>query len=440
MVKRILKILFLMLPIVCVANANLEEALYHYHKGDFQKSYELLKKYVYTNQANDKIVFAYARSAYEIGYLDEAEILYVELLKGMPNNPRIKLELAQIYSQKPKYHFKANTLYQEILNTEAVPDSVKNKVKIALSSLNTKEQNHFFNLFFGVGGGFDTNIYNASDKQFVDVITPFSDEPLPFKIHDGKKLDKFIEYFLSIKHQYSITDNTELNNKITLYSQKYKKEDTEDMDAASFESTISHTNENLRKSISLSYGRIVSDNKSHINIYTISPYIDYIIDENLIYKGKAKFIKKNFIKDDDKFKSSKRAEIYNSISRTTENFGINTIEFSFGTENADGTRKLNIDHNFMGFKYENFYPLTAQTLLLSAIEYTYSSYKVQDKENLLYKFRRKDKKYIFDFSVMQSINDTLSIGLNYRYINNDSNQDVYNYHKQTTKMNLFYSF
>jgi hypothetical protein len=42
--------------------------------------------------------------------------------------------------------------------------------------------------------------------------------------------------------------------------------------------------------------------------------------------------------------------------------------------------------------------------------------------------------------VLQSINKNLSLGATLRYINNDSNQNIYEYDKYVVRTNIYYSF
>lgn len=84
------------------------------------------------------------------------------------------------------------------------------------------------------------------------------------------------------------------------------------------------------------------------------------------------------------------------------------------------------------------YPLTKSTILTNGIELYKDIYK--ENEEFLYGNKRRNDKVIYDLGVIQSINKNLSLGATLRYINNDSNQNIYEYDKYVVKSNIYYSF
>lgn len=429
----------------------LDEAKKYYNKGDFAKSYELLRDYGFNNNVNSEIAFIYARSAYEIGAYDDAEIIYSYLLEMNPNNPRIKLELAKIYSQQPKRHFEANRLYQEVLNSQEIeiPESVRANIKNKISSLSLKEQNNFFNVLFSIGVGHDTNVRNATNAKTVRFeVKPGSNIPFlgpgiySMPIANNIDTDKFTEYVLALSHSYKANENLSIDTKVLAYSQKFNENDTENLDIITAETGTSYTSDMSKTGLSASYTRLIQDDKSNLNLYTLTPSFEYVLSQNLLYKTKLKLSKKNFFSKDERYKNSKVIEAQNSLVMPSENFGQNTFTFGFGTENADGKKKDRVDNNFMNFKLENIYTPTNHTTLLTGLEYYYTSYKLAsiDDDVIQFRKRRKDKRYVLDFTLFESINKALSLALNYRYTNNVSNQNLNSYEKQAIKGNIYYSF
>lgn len=74
----------------------------------------------------------------------------------------------------------------------------------------------------------------------------------------------------------------------------------------------------------------------------------------------------------------------------------------------------------------------------SSIEFYKDRYKI--KENFLYDNKKKDNRFTFDLGVLKSINKNLSLGATFRYIDNKSNQNIYQYDKHIIRTNLYYSF
>ncbi len=77
-------------------------------------------------------------------------------------------------------------------------------------------------------------------------------------------------------------------------------------------------------------------------------------------------------------------------------------------------------------------------MLTSGIELYKDIYKV--KEEFLYGTKKEMIKLFYDLGVLQSINKNLSLGATLRYINNDSNQNIYEYDKYVVRTNIYYSF
>jgi hypothetical protein len=77
-------------------------------------------------------------------------------------------------------------------------------------------------------------------------------------------------------------------------------------------------------------------------------------------------------------------------------------------------------------------------LLLSGIELYGDRYKVE--EEVFYQNKKHDVRVSADIAAIQSITKNLSFGVSFRYTNNASNQNLYEYDKYVTKANIYYSF
>lgn len=186
------------------------------------------------------------------------------------------------------------------------------------------------------------------------------------------------------------------------------------------------------------YNYIKLDGNSYLNNYVFSPSLDYRIDNNLIYALKAKVIKKSFKQSDYKFRDSHYYELANSLRYLSENLGIHTAAVTIGSDNKIGSSHYNVDYGFLSLRYSNLYPLTTSTILSSGIEYHYDRYK--DAEPAIYKSKKHDSRISLDAGIIHSFTKELSGGISGRYINNHSNQNLYEYDKYTLKTNIYYSF
>ncbi|MDX4026475.1 porin family protein [Aliarcobacter skirrowii] len=431
--KLIFNIFFL--PTLIFANENysneyFQKALDSYNNRAFQDSYLVFKEYLKKDKLDSNFTFILARSAYEIGKFEEAEILYKNLLEETPNNSRIKLELAQTYFQQKKYE-EAEVLYKEVLEDKTLPMYVKKNIKLTLDSLKKRAQKNFIKTTLSVGYGYDSNVNNNSSDDYVFLGN------LPLEIED-KKSDQVAEYLLSLNHTYKLKDDLTIDNKFISYTQDYNHQSDNDLSLVIFGTGLSYYKDKLKISLAFDVNLVWLDDKTYLNNYVLTPSLQMQLNSDLIYKSNLKVIKKDFKQSDYEFRDSTYYEFKNSLVSISENFGINTLSFSLGTDNKDRSKAWNVDYNFASLKYENLYPLTPSTILSSSIEFYKDRYKI--KENFLYDNKKKDNRFTFDLGVLKSINKNLSLGATFRYIDNKSNQNIYQYDKHIIRTNLYYSF
>lgn len=431
--KLIFNIFFL--PTLIFANENysneyFQKALDSYNNRAFQDSYLVFKKYLKKDKLDSNFTFILARSAYEIGKFEEAEILYKNLLEETPNNSRIKLELAQTYFQQKKYE-EAKVLYKEVLEDKTLPMYVKKNIELTLDSLKKRSQKNFIKTTLSVGYGYDSNVNNNSSDDYVFLGN------LPLEIED-KKSDQVTEYLLSLNHTYKLKDDLTIDNKFISYTQDYNHQSDNDLSLVIFGTGLSYYKDKLKISLAFDVNLVWLDDKTYLNNYVLTPSLQMQLNSDLIYKSNLKVIKKDFKQSDYEFRDSTYYEFKNSLVSISENFGINTLSFSLGTDNKDRSKAWNVDYNFASLKYENLYPLTPSTILSSSIEFYKDRYKI--KEDFLYDNKKKDNRFTFDLGVLKSINKNLSLGATFRYIDNKSNQNIYQYDKHIIRTNLYYSF
>ncbi|RBQ30911.1 hypothetical protein CRU92_09445 [Arcobacter sp. FW59] len=412
------------------SNEHFSKAIESYNNRIFQDSYILLQKYVKENKLNKDTTFVLARSAYEIGRFDEALVLYQNILKNDPNNNRVKLELAQTYFQIKDFD-QARVLYNEVLQDNKLPINVRKNIELTLNSLDKKSQRNFLKTTLSLGYGYDSNTDNNSNDDFVNWGN------IPLSIPD-KRSDHVAEYILALNHTFKIKDNLTMDNKFVGYMQKYNHDQDNDLSLAVFGTGLSYYTLKSKLSLAFDYNYVWLDDNTYLFNYILTPTFEYQIDKNIIYKSRLKLIKKDFKQQEYGYRDSMYYELSNSLVLLTENFGMNTFSILFGTDNKDKGEAWNVDYNFASIRYENLYPLTESTILTSGVELYSDRYKKEEK--VLYNNKKRDDKIIFDLGILQSLNKNLSLGATFRYINNDSNQNIYEYDKYVVKSNIYYSF
>ena len=428
--NKILLSLYLPTFLLAQGATPLKKAVKSYNEAAFSESYSGLKENL--NESSDVgLKFMLARSAYEIGKFDEAHDIYKEILQKEPDNVRVKLELAQTKFQLKRYD-EAKVLYEEVLKEKQIPLAVRNNVELTLNSLKQKTQKNFLKGTVGIGYGYDSNANNSSNEDFIYL------RGLPLKVDNKKKSDIFLEYLASINHAYKINDNLAIENKLGAYVQNYNKQDGSDLGIATLATGLAYYGQNYKASLGFEFSYVRLDNNEYLRAYAIAPSLEYQLYKNLLYKAKLKFMKKDFRQTAYDFRDSIYYELQNALVLSTQKFGLNTFMLTVGTDDKSKGKTWNVDNDFIGFKYENSYPLTQSTLLLSGIELYGDRYKVE--EEVFYQNKKHDVRVSADIAAIQSITKNLSFGVSFRYTNNASNQNLYEYDKYVTKANIYYSF
>lgn len=424
-----------MAPIYLFSDAHYSNELYQkaldsYNNRMFQDSYMMLQKYVKEGKLDKNTTFILARSAYEVGRFDEARVLYEQLLSEDPTNNRVKLELAQTYYNQKQFD-DARRLYEDVLKDDSLPPSVRQNINNALANSEKRSQKNFFKTTLSVGFGYDSNVDNLSNDEYVY----WGGIPLSMQ---NPKSDHFMEYVASVNHTYKLQDNISIDNKLVGFKQVYNKQKDNNLDIAILETGLSYYTKNAKYSATFDFNYVKLDSKKYLYNYIFTPSLDYKLDTNLLYRAKLKILRKDFKQKEYNFRDSTYLDLTNALSYLSENFGTNTLSIALGEDNKNSGSHYNVDYNFLSFRYDNIYPLTTNTLLSSGVEYYIDRYS--KKEEVLYNNKKKNDKYVFDLGVLHSFSKAISLGATFRYINNHSNQNIYEYDKYVLKTNLYYSF
>lgn len=412
------------------ANERFDKAKESYQDKLFSDTYDLLIPYTKEGKLSKDLSFILARSAYEVGRYGEAEELYEKLLLAEPANSRLRYELAQSCFKQNKLD-RAKGLYEEVLKDSSLPPKLRSNIELLLLAIEKKQQKHLFKTALSIGFGYDSNVDNITNDEYVYWGN------LPLRIGD-RKSDHFMEYIASVSHSYKLQNNLSIDSKLVGYKQKYNHQDHNDLDLIILGSGVSYYTTRAKYSLGFEFNHISLDNDTYLRNYILTPSLDYQVRSDLIYKAKLRVIKKEFKQGRHSFRDSLYIELANGISHISQDYGINSATMTLGTDNRDGSKHYNVDYNFISFRLANIYPLTKDLVVSSGVEYYLDRYKA--KESVLYGSKKRDDKFSLDLGAIYSFYKGFAFGASLRYIDNDSNQNIYEYDKYVIKTNLSYSF
>ncbi|WP_169777390.1 tetratricopeptide repeat protein [Campylobacter mucosalis] len=416
----------------------------HFNAGNYAVSYEQLKKLMDNQDLNDDETFAFAKSAYETGHYDEALIAYEYLYNKDTKNPRIKLEIAQTFYAQGRL-VEAAAVFDDVLKDESLPSDVRASVQSryvdvlnSYKATQPEPSKHKFSGMLSAGYGYDSNAINTSDADYFYIIGL---PEFPSKNED-KKSDHVAEYIATVTHGYQLTDSVSLDTKFVGYSQSYHDLKDKNLALAVVGSDISYAGDMYKFSFGGEYSYVWLDDKGYIKNYSLISELEYAFSKTLSNKIRLKGARKAYVKHDDKFKDAINVSLENSLMVGTKYFGVNVIGGVIGREaKLKGDKHHLVDYDYAGVKYQNIYPLTNLTSLISSFEYTKEKYKRADNGALrLYDTKREVNRREYGLGVMQQVTDNFSLGANFKYSNIGSNQTMYDYEKYTIKANFYYSF
>lgn len=401
------------------------KATQEFKQNSFDKSYESFNKYLEKNSINKNIAFMMGRNAFEIGKYEEALKFYDIVLKEEPENLRTKLELAQTYFNLKRYD-DAKIIFEEILKKDEVPEQVKKNIKLSLATLDTKNEKNLVKTTFVFGLGYDSNIDNYSNEYIT-------------RNSSNKRSDETYQVIASVNHTYKLEDTLALENKFLAYTNQYTTYSEKDIDLLIFGTALAYYQKDYKLSLGLDYNHIWLNQEQYLNNYILTPSFLYKINKNLEYSNYFKIMRKDFEQANTDYKDSFLYELQNSLSLSTEDFGINIFSIAFGKENKDGATHYNVDNDFVNTKYENKYALSKTLMLTNSLELYKDIYK--DGDPIYDNIRRNNKRATLTSGFIKSIDKNIAFGANASYTNNNSNEDLfYTYDKFTLKTNVYYSF
>lgn len=405
-----------------------KESLEAYNSGNFQKSYIYLKKYNEYAYFNSKNAFMQARSAYEIKEYNEALKLYKKILDSEKNNDRIKLEIAQCYIALKQYK-EAKDTFNEVLKNNP-PLIVQKNIDVKLKLIEELQKKHSFKTIVALGILYDTNIDNNNENIII------SDEI------KGEREDFASQVAVVINHNYKISDELILENKVVGFSQNYFNHSEKDIGVVSLSTAPSYNfSKDNKISLELGFDRIFLDKSSYLNNLKSSLKLDNKVNETVNLSNKIGVSKKLYTKQSDSSKNFLSYEVEQNINLLTKAFGNNTLILAYGQDKKRDSIRTDIDKDFYKLSYLNRYNIYKTIYMSNQFTYQRNNYKDETVNSILnINTKREDDNLSYDLGFLYQFNKDLLFSTNIQYTTNDSNIQQYEYDKLTTKGYLYYAF
>jgi len=376
-------------------NASYQKSKEYYDSGMYQKAISEAQK-SYSEYGNEKLHLIWAKSAYKLGYIDEAMSAYERVLILDENNKEASFALLKIYS-KTKRDKLAQELIIKLSNTTLSQDELKILKKYKNRSKHTLKLNSLAEI------GYDTNVNSSPDST-----TFKKEESLFAKLTAGVKYknelknnQRYIEGALNIFYQN--------NFDATLYN----------MLLINTYLGVGYNFKKLNIFIPIKYSKLNFLNQDLFYKVSINPQISKKFNNYIFTKLSASYSLRK----------------YNSLNsyRDDTMYGIYGLSYLM----------LNGNYAYLKISFENFSQdsktainyYVDKELFLSAIGFNYKTNYKNLIANLEYKYKttsfkqRDDKLNQIELKISKNINNFFNLYLSNMYAINNSTLSNAEYNK-----------
>jgi tetratricopeptide (TPR) repeat protein len=410
-----------------------QKGIEYYKNNEFSSAIEEFTKIDDYKQLAT-IDFYLARSYYEIEIFEKALIVYERILINEPENKRVKLEIAQTYLMLKSYEI-AKVSFKELLDDSSIPQSVKENINDRLKFIEEKTKKHFVgsSLMFGVGQ--DNNINNTTTMDSFQINV--ANLGLLNVQSDDKVKSSFYETALLFNHLYNLDENLSFRNSLIFYRQDFTKDNSKQLDVISLNTTPIYTNSDVSYGITFGIDNILYGDNHYLNNYSLTPKISHAIDSTKIYETSVKFLNKDFVQEIDEGNKSLIYEYQNRLILQTQDLGIFDVSLALGRENPKDKTRYDVEKEYGIVSLVNNYKISEQFTINSLLSFNNVNYR---DENPLFEGKRKDDIYSLMFGLGYLYSKDLNLGLNYSYVNQDSNYVPNDYNKSVIKTTVVHDF
>jgi len=226
-------------------------------------------------------------------------------------------------------------------------------------------------------------------------------------------------------------------NSLIFYRQDFTKDNSKQLDVISLNTTPIYTNSDVSYGITFGIDNILYGDNHYLNNYSLTPKISHAIDSTKIYETSVKFLNKDFVQETDEGNKSLIYEYQNRLILQTQDLGIFDVSLALGRENPKDKTRYDVEKEYGIVSLVNNYKISEQFTINSLLSFNNVNYR---DENPLFEGKRKDDIYSLMFGLGYLYSKDLNLGLNYSYVNQDSNYVPNDYNKSVIKTTVVHDF
>jgi len=407
--KKIILSMFIFTFLFADNKSLYKSALIFYKNKKYEMAYKMFNKLLQTNYKSENYNFYFGMSAEKLKKYAQAIAAFERILIYSPDNRRAKLELAKLYFLTKNY--KLSKQYFLELKERIKNKQVLKNINKLLKQIYLYEKKHTYKTALIIGSGYDNNIYNKADNEYLDFSIGKVKNTTP------QKSGYFFKNILSFKHKYKgfkykYTDN------IIVFNKTYPKAGDSNLFLFKYSPIFNRSYYTIYPFFSY----IKSGGKSYMKIYGLS----YGFKKNY-YKGEIKYQIKDYLTKDN----AESIELNNNFFHSTSVYNNLNFLLSFQFQKNRSGNDPSLKFRTIKTKLYNNYMFEKYIFSING-GVSWTKYLI---ENPLYNKKQFDKKLEIAGNITRKFNNFL-LSLNMQYLKNISNFDIYEYNKYITEMSV----
>jgi hypothetical protein len=401
--------------LVLLDKNTLESAKLDFLDAKYKKSYEKLKILFLKNPDDFDVNYHLAKASIEIKNYGMASAAYERILINEPNNLNIKFEQAKLLFLTGNKD--ASSLLLTNLLSMHLPISLKSSITKYLGFIQKDKRELSLEATFLLSINHSDNVNNAPEEKYI--LKDF--DYLGIQGNDEIQDTSHLEYFdmdLSTK----LNTNISIINNFTYFIKTYLDEKDENLEFYSYKPAISIKDGSKLYYLSAIFERYQPGYKSSLDYFDSVGFESRFFNKNYRIDLKAQ---RFFYRDESK--KEKNYSRYKVGFRTFNNKGFN-FSSSFIKDIAQKSTRTDINKISFSNNLNYIFKVGTNLNIIPSFRYKISNYK---DESIAFNTRRKDKLSNFSLELKKYINKSSFISLETSYLNNESNQEEYDYESKS---------
>jgi hypothetical protein len=403
--------------LVLIEKNNLEIAKLDFINGNYTKSYEKLKKLFLNNPSNYELNYHFAKSAVKIKKFGMASAAYERILINEVNNLEIKFEQAKLLylSGNPE----ASIISLKRLLEEDLSISLNKSVKDYLDFTRQNKKLFSIDATFLFSLNYNDNVTNAPEEKYILEDFDYLGVQGTDEISDINHL----EYInIDISKKLDNYENISFINNFTYFIRTYLDEKDENLEFYSYKPAVTIKDDSKLYYLGAMFERYQPGNEASDDYFDSVGFETRVFNKNYRFDLKAqRFFYRGL------GKKEKNYSRYHLGFRTFNRYGFNFSSNITKDISLNSTR-TDIDKITSNNNLSYTFKLSDSIDIEPSLRYQMSKY---EDISIAFNTKRKDKLGKIGFEVKKYIDKSSFLSLQTSYLNNESNQEEYDYESKT---------